>query len=72
MEVIDIESLDFDKYNREIYQENNSKFGASQSINAQKKYKNMINKFVENYYKKMNDEKEAREENFERNKKRKY
>ena len=72
MEEIDIENLDFDKYNREVYQENPSAQEHSRLFNAQKHYKKMIDEFVENYYKNRKDENETREENLERIKKRKY
>ncbi len=71
MEDIDIESLNFDIYNREVYQENNSKSEKSNSnlVDPQRKYKIEINKFVENYYKNLA---EKGEENLDRIKKRKY
>ena len=72
MEDIDIENLDFDAYNREVYQERDSKPDHSYLFDAQKNYKNMIDKFVEYYYKNIKDENETKEESFERIKKRKY
>ena len=72
MEDIDIENLDFDTYNREVYQEKESRIDNSHLFNAQKKYKNMIDKFVDNYYKNIKDENETKEESLERIKKRKY
>ena len=64
--------MNFDTYNREVYQENITKSEHSHLVNAQKNYKAMIDKFVENYYKNRKDENETREENLERIKKRKY
>ena len=49
MEEIDIETLNFDEYNREVYSENHSKLDNSHLIDAQKRYKNMIDKFVEKF-----------------------
>ena len=72
MEEIDIENLDFDIYNREVYQEGYKKEDLSHLFNIQKNYKNMIDKFVENYYKNRKDENDIRDENIERIKKRKY
>ena len=74
MEDIDIETLNFEKYNREVYQENQNKSTKEESplINAQKNYKMMIDKFVANYYKKLNDKNESGGENLDRMKKRKY
>ena len=72
MEEIDIENLDFDAYNREVYQEKDTKIVYSHLFNAQKNYKNMIDNFVEKYYKNIKDEKETKEESLERIKKRKY
>ena len=48
MEDIDIETLNFEKYNREVYQENQNKSTKEESplINAQKNYKMMIDKYV--------------------------
>ena len=72
MEEIDIENLNFDEYNREVYQENNKKEERSHFFNIQKNYKKMIDKYVENYYKNRKDENEIKDENLERIKKRKY
>ena len=74
MEDIDIENLNFDVYNREVYQEQNSKPVQinPQSIDIQKKYKNEINKYVENYYKNRFGNNDINDENLERIKKRKY
>ena len=72
MEEIDIEKLNFDEYNREVYQENNKKEEHSHLFNIQKNYKKMIDKYVENYYKNRKDENEIKDENLERIKKRKY
>ena len=73
MEEIDIEALNFDVYNREVYQGNNSKPEKSNSdfVDPQRKYKIEINKFVENYYKNLAAKNEKGEENLERKKKRK-
>ena len=71
MESVDIETLNFDEYNREVYRENISKDENPHFHNGQKNYKIMINKFVENYYKNRNDKNESNEDNFER-KKRKF
>ena len=60
MEEIDIENLDFDIYNREVYQEGYKKEDRSHLFNIQKNYKNR------------KDENEIRDENIERIKKRKY
>ena len=72
MEEIDIENLNFDEYNREVYQENNKKEERSHLFNIQKNYKKMIDKYVENYYKNRKDENEIKDENIEKIKKRKY
>ena len=76
MEDIDIENLNFDVYNREVYQgqgeSSKSSELTSKYIDAQKKYKNEIDKFVENYYKSRAAQNEMKEENLERIKKRKY
>ncbi len=72
MESIDIESLDFEKYNRDIYNENNSIDKKSYFINAQKKYKNIINEFVKNYYKDKKEDNKSEEEKLKKIKKRKY
>ena len=74
MEDIDIENLNFDVYNREVYHEQGSKSEQYdfQLSDAQKRYKNEIDKFVENYYKSRLSKNEINEENLERIKKRKY
>ncbi len=76
MEDIDIENLNFDVYNREIYQEQGKALkqfqNNSQYVNIQKRYKNEIDKFVENYYKSRSAQNEMNEGNLERIKKRKY
>ena len=76
MEDIDIENLNFDVYNREIYQEQGKALkqfqNNSQYVNIQKRYKNEIDKFVENYYKSRAAQNEINEGNLERIKKRKY
>ena len=74
MEDIDIENLNFDVYNREVYHEQGSKSEKIdfQLFDAQKRYKNEIDKFVENYYKTRLSKNEINEENLERIKKRKY
>ena len=76
MEDIDIENLNFNVYNREVYQgqgeSSKSSELTSKYIDAQKKYKNEIDKFVENYYKSRAAQNERKEENLERIKKRKY
>ena len=72
MDSIDIESLDFEKYNRDIYNENNSTIKQSDLINAQKNYKNMINEFVKNYYRNIKDTNKSEEEKLNRIKRRKY
>ena len=74
MEDIDIENLNFDVYNREVYHEQRSKSpkNNTQFIDPQKRYKNEIDKFVEDYYKNRLAKNEINEENLERMKKRKY
>ncbi len=55
MEDFDIETLNFDEYNREIYldksqrKRENSYLGNSLYDDAQKRYKHEINKFVSEY-----------------------
>ena len=58
MEEFDIETLNFDEYNREIYLEENKpkskerrSFNNSQATEAQKRYKYEINEFVSEYKK---------------------
>ncbi len=78
MEAIDIEELNFDEYNREVYFDKNplqerqdKQFIYSKAFDAQKRYKSEINKFVADYKRGL-----ARSENddinVERFKKRKY
>ena len=56
MEDIDIENLDFEVYNREIYQERENKikskeeYSYSSHLDALKKFKKEINEFVKEYY----------------------
>ena len=76
MEDIDIENLNFDIYNREVYKDQGqiSKYHEMNSryVDIQKKYKYEIDKFVEKYTKNRAAQNEMKEENFERIKKRKY
>ena len=76
MEDIDIENLNFDVYNREVYKDQGQISGSYQNdsryVDIQKKYKSEIDKFVENYNKNRAAQNEMKEENFERIKKRKY
>ena len=76
MEDVDIENLNFDVYNREVYngqgQISRSREIESRYAYIQKRYKSEINKFVENYYKDRAAQNEMKEENLERIKKRKY
>ena len=74
MEDIDIENLNFDVYNREVYNEQGSKQDKANSeyVDPQKRYKKEKDKFVENYYKNRLAKSEINEENLERLKKRKY
>ena len=76
MEDVDIENLNFDVYNREVYngqgQISRSREIESRYAYIQKRYKSEINKFVENYYKDRAAQNEIKEENLERIKKRKY
>ena len=76
MEDIDIENLNFDVYNREVYKDqgqiSKSYQNDSRYVDIQKKYKSEIHKFVENYNKNRAAQNEMKEENFERIKKRKY
>ena len=76
MEDIDIENLNFDVYNREVYKDqgqiSKSYQNDSKYVDIQKKYKSEIDKFVENYNKNRAAQNEMKEENFERIKKRKY
>ena len=76
MEDIDIENLNFDVYNREVYKDqgqiSKSYQNDSRYVDIQKKYKSEIDKFVENYNKNRAAQNEMKEENLERIKKRKY
>ena len=76
MEDIDIENLNFDVYNREVYKDqgqiSKSYQNDSRYVDIQKKYKSEIDKFVENFNKNRASQNEMKEENFERIKKRKY
>ena len=76
MEDIDIENLNFDVYNREVYKDqgqiSKSYQNDSRYVDIQKKYKSEIDKLVENYNKNRAAQNEMKEENFERIKKRKY
>ena len=76
MEDIDIENLNFDVYNREVYKDqgqiSKSYQNDSRYVDIQKKYKSEIDKFVENYNKNRAAQNEMKEKNFERIKKRKY
>lgn len=76
MEAIDIEELNFDEYNREVYLERNpfqykksNPLSNSHTFDAQKKYKFEIDKFVKDY--KSGLAKNEMEENSLRIKKRK-
>ena len=75
MEDIDIENLNFDVYNREVYQgqgeSSKSSELTSKYIDAQKKYKNEIDKFVENYYKSRANSKLKERRKFRKNQKEK-
>lgn len=74
-EEFDIETMNFDEYNRQIYFEKNQKhnkrnvFSYSQAFDAQKRYKHEIDKFVAEY--KSGLKNEIDEDNFRRIKKRK-
>ena len=69
MESIDIETLDFEVYNREIYQENDNngrnKAKTSSHIDALKKFKKAMNLFAEEYNKKKNTFEEEKDEEYE-------
>ncbi len=78
MEAIDIEELNFDEYNREVYFDKNplqerqdKEFFYSKAFDAQKRYKSEINKFVADYKRGL-ARSEIDEVNVERFKKRKY
>ena len=76
MEDIDIENLDFDAYNREIYQERENKTelkdknNYSIHLDALKKYKEGINAYVKDYFDKnlIFEENEVKERKFLKNK----
>ena len=71
MEEIDIEELDFDDYNRQVYlEESVAKNHISKTLDIQKRYKLEINKFIADYNKAM-AEREINSNTFENNKKRK-
>ena len=76
-EEFDIEKMNFDEYNRQIYCETNAKknkrnnyFNTSQAFNAQKRYKHEIDKFVAEYKSGLANS-EIDEDNFRRMKKKK-
>lgn len=75
-EEFDIEKMNFDEYNRQIYFEKNQKqnkrnvFVDSQAFDAQKRYKHEIDKFVAEYKSGL-VKNEFDEDNFRRIKKRK-
>ena len=78
MEAIDIEELNFDEYNREVYFDKNplqerqdKQFIYSKAFDAQKRYKSEINKFVADYKRGLTRS-ENDDINVERFKKRKY
>ena len=77
MEEIDIEELNFDEYNRQVYIEENhlnekllKQLNKSKTVDIQKKYKLEIDKFISNYNKSI-AQREINESNYEHNKKRK-
>ena len=78
MEAIDIEELDFDEYNREVYFDKNplqdrqdKEYSYSMAFDAQKRYKSEIDKFVAQYKSGL-ARNEIDEENLGRIKKRKF
>lgn len=78
MEAIDIEELNFDEYNREVYFDKNplqdrqdKEFSYTLAFDAQKRYKSEIDKFVAQYKSGL-ARNEIDEENLGRIKKRKY
>ena len=77
MEDFDIEELDFDKYNREVYLEDNpikdklkKYFRLSRAFDAQKRYKNEIDRFFKEYQNSLvwNEIDEKNLENFKKRK----
>ena len=78
MDAIDIEELDFDEYNREVYFDKNplqdrqdKEYNYSMAFDAQKRYKSEIDKFVAQYKSGL-ARNEIDEENLGRIKKRKF
>ena len=78
MDTIDIEELDFDEYNREVYFDKNplqdrqdKEYNYSMAFDAQKRYKSEIDKFVAQYKSGL-ARNEIDEENLGRIKKRKF
>ena len=78
MEDFDIEELNFEEYNREVYLERNpiqdkqaKQLSLSQAFDAQKRYKLEIDKFVSEYKKGL-ARNEIEESDLEHVKKRKY
>ena len=78
MEAIDIEELNFDEYNREVYFDKNplqdrqdKEFSYTLAFDAQKRYKSEIDKFVAQYKSGL-ARNEIDEENLGRIKRRKY
>lgn len=78
MDAIDIEELDFDEYNREVYFDKNplqdrqdKEYSYSMAFDAQKRYKSEIDKFVAQYKSGL-ARNEIDEENLGRIKKRKF
>jgi hypothetical protein len=78
MEAIDIEELNFDEYNREVYFDKNplqdrqdKEVSYTLAFDAQKRYKSEIDKFVAQYKSGL-ARNEIDEENLGRIKKRKY
>ncbi len=78
MEAIDIEELNFDEYNREVYFDKNplqdrqdKEFSYALAFDAQKRYKSEIDKFVAQYKSGL-ARNEIDEENLGRIKRRKY
>ncbi len=73
MEDIDIEDLDFESYNREVYQERNSKSKRdskeTKHSDALTKFKLAINVFVEEYNKKnkIYEENDSKEDTLNKN-----
>ena len=78
MDAIDLEELDFDEYNREVYFDKNplqdrqdKEYNYSMAFDAQKRYKSEIDKFVAQYKSGL-ARNEIDEENLGRIKKRKF